>query len=67
MFLFFGHAPSGNSDTASTGADFASHRRESVWLIDSTATAVRTNSDDKTTAERYLGMLRDWAAALRPH
>jgi putative salt-induced outer membrane protein len=49
---------SGNSDTASTGADFAAHRRGSVWLIDSTATAVRTNSDDKTTAERYLAMLR---------
>ena len=49
---------SGNSDTASTGADFAAHRRGLVWLIDSTATAVRTNSDNKTTAERYLGMLR---------
>src|SRR2546425_9469826 len=49
---------SGNSDTASTGADFAARRRGLVWLIDSTATAVRTNSDNKTTAERYLGMLR---------
>jgi len=49
---------SGNSDTASTGADFAAHRRGLVWLIDSTATAVRTNSNDETTAERYLGMLR---------
>jgi putative salt-induced outer membrane protein YdiY len=49
---------SGNSDTASTGADFAAHRRGLVWLVDSTATAVRTNSDDVTTAERYLGMLR---------
>jgi putative salt-induced outer membrane protein YdiY len=49
---------SGNSDTASTGADFSAHRRGMVWLIDSTATAVRTNSNDVTTAERYLGMLR---------
>ena len=49
---------SGNSDTASTGADFSAHRRGLVWLIDSTATAVRTNSNDVTTAERYLGMLR---------
>ena len=49
---------SGNSDTASTGADFAAHRRGLVWLIDSTATAVRTNSNDVTTAERYLGMVR---------
>src|SRR5437867_10950454 len=49
---------SGNSDTASTGADFAAHRRGLVWLIDSTATVVRTNSNDVTTAERYLGMVR---------
>src|SRR6267142_6308014 len=49
---------SGNSDTASTGADFAAHRRGLVWLIDSTATAVRTNSNDVTTAERYLAALR---------
>jgi putative salt-induced outer membrane protein YdiY len=49
---------SGNSDTASTGADFNAHRRGLVWLIDSTATAVRTNSLGETTAERYLGTLR---------
>jgi putative salt-induced outer membrane protein len=49
---------SGNSDTASTGADFAAHRRGLVWQIDSQATAVRTDSEDVTTAERYLGMLR---------
>lgn len=49
---------SGNSDTASTGADFAAHHRGLVWLIDAGATAVRINSDDVTTAERYLGMLR---------
>src|SRR3989441_4577013 len=49
---------SGNSDTASTGADFIAHRRGLVWQIESSATAVRTNSNDVTTAERYLGMLR---------
>jgi putative salt-induced outer membrane protein YdiY len=48
----------GNSDTSSTGADFAAHRRGLVWQIESTATAVRTSSLDTTTAERYLGMLR---------
>lgn len=49
---------SGNSDTASTGADFAAHRRGAVWLIDSAATAVVTRSNDEKTAERYLGMVR---------
>jgi putative salt-induced outer membrane protein len=49
---------SGNSDTASTGADLAAHRRGLVWLIDATATAVRTNSADETTAERYLEAVR---------
>ena len=49
---------SGNSDTASTGADFSAHRRGLVWLIDATATAVQTNTDDETTAERYLAALR---------
>ena len=49
---------SGNSDTASTGVDFAAHRRGSIWLIDSSASLVRTNADDVATAERYLGMLR---------
>jgi len=49
---------SGNSDTASTGADFSAHRRGLVWLIDAGATAVRTNSNDETTAERYLAALR---------
>jgi putative salt-induced outer membrane protein YdiY len=49
---------SGNSDTASTGADFAAHRRGAVWLIDSAATGVLTRSNDEKTAERYLGMIR---------
>jgi putative salt-induced outer membrane protein len=49
---------SGNSDTATTGADFSAHRRGLVWQIESTATAVRTNSENETTAERYVGQLR---------
>jgi len=49
---------SGNSDTASTGADFAAHRRGAVWLIDGAATAVLTRSNDEKTAERYLGTIR---------
>ena len=49
---------SGNSDTASTGADVAAHRRGAVWLFDAAATAVLTRSNDEKTAERYLGMLR---------
>jgi putative salt-induced outer membrane protein YdiY len=49
---------SGNSDTASTGADFAAHRRGALWLIDGAATAVLTRSNDEKTAERYLGMVR---------
>jgi len=49
---------SGNSDTASTGADFSAHRRGLVWLIDAGATAVQTNTDDETTAERYLAAVR---------
>ena len=49
---------SGNSDTASTGADFSAHRRGLVWLIDGTATAVQNRTNDETTAERYLAALR---------
>ncbi|HZP48238.1 MAG TPA: DUF481 domain-containing protein [Vicinamibacterales bacterium] len=49
---------SGNSDTASTGADFSAHRRGLTWKVDSTATAVKTSDRGETTAERYLGMLR---------
>ena len=49
---------SGNSDTASTGADFAAHRRGEVWKVDATATAVHTSDKGDTTAERYLGAVR---------
>jgi putative salt-induced outer membrane protein YdiY len=48
----------GNSDTASTGADFSAHRRGPVWQAESAASAIRTTSLDTTTAERYLGMAR---------
>ena len=34
----------------------------SMWQIESTATAVRTNTDDVTNAERYLGQLRGSAS-----
>jgi putative salt-induced outer membrane protein len=49
---------SGNSDTASTGADFTGHRRGAIWQIESSATAVKTTSNSETTAERYLGLVR---------
>jgi putative salt-induced outer membrane protein YdiY len=49
---------SGNSDTASTGADFNAHRRGEKWGLESTATLVRTSADGVATAERYLGTLR---------
>jgi putative salt-induced outer membrane protein YdiY len=49
---------SGNSDTASTGANFNAHRRGAVWQIESEATAIRSSSLDTTTAARYLGLLR---------
>ena len=49
---------SGNSDTASTGADFIAHRRGAIWKLESAATIVRTSNDGTATAERYLGMLR---------
>jgi putative salt-induced outer membrane protein YdiY len=49
---------SGNSDTASTGVDFSAHRRGAIWQLESAATAIRTSSDDVTTAARYLGLVR---------
>ena len=49
---------SGNSDTSSTGADFALHRRWPVWQIESAASAVKTSSQSVETAERYLFGLR---------
>jgi putative salt-induced outer membrane protein YdiY len=49
---------SGNSDTASTGADFAAHRRGEIWGLEAGATLVRTSTDGEATAERYLGSFR---------
>ena len=49
---------SGNSDTATTGADFTTNRRGKVWQIEGAASAVRTATDDVTTAERYLALGR---------
>jgi putative salt-induced outer membrane protein len=49
---------SGNTNTGSTGADFAAHRRGALWQLESTATVVRSHSEDETTAERYLGTFR---------
>ena len=49
---------SGNSDTSSTGADFALHRRWPVWQIEATATAVKSSTDGTDTAERYLAGVR---------
>jgi len=52
-------ARAGNSDTASTGVDFVAHRRGEIWQ-NSNRPPPRsaTNSNDETTAERYLGSLR---------
>ena len=41
-----------------TGAEFAMHRRWTLWQIESTAAAVRTSDHDEVKAERYLGTLR---------
>jgi putative salt-induced outer membrane protein len=49
---------SGNSDTTTVGADFATHHRGAVWQFESTATAVRSTADGTKTAERYLGQAR---------
>jgi putative salt-induced outer membrane protein YdiY len=49
---------SGNTETTTTGADFAANRRGPVWLLEATAKAVKTSSEDQTTAERFLGQVR---------
>jgi putative salt-induced outer membrane protein len=49
---------SGNSETTTLGADFATHRRWPVWQLEANAAAVRTTNRGTTTAERYLGSLR---------
>ena len=49
---------SGNSETSTAGADFSANHRGNIWTIESGATAVRSSSQEVTTAERYLGLLR---------
>jgi putative salt-induced outer membrane protein YdiY len=49
---------SGNSDTSTAGADFATHRRGEVWQLESAATAVRTTNDGTKSADRYIGHFR---------
>jgi putative salt-induced outer membrane protein len=49
---------SGNSDTATIGADLGLHRRWPKWQLEVVAAAVRTTSDSVTTAEHYLGAFR---------
>jgi len=49
---------SGNTDTTSAGLDFGANRRGLVWQMESTASAIRTSSNDVKTAERYLAALR---------
>lgn len=49
---------SGNTETATVGADFLLRRRWPQWQIESTATAVRTTDHDVRTAERYLAAFR---------
>jgi putative salt-induced outer membrane protein YdiY len=57
---------SGNSDTTSSGADFSAHRRDRIWKLDATATAVKTTDHQTTKAERYLGKIRaDLTLTLR--
>src|SRR4051794_31742703 len=48
----------GTSDPAPPGAAFSAPRRELIWKIEPPAPAVRTDTDDLTTAERYLGLVR---------
>lgn len=49
---------SGNSETASMGADFSFQRRWPPWQVESAATAVRSSDRGVRTAERYLGLFR---------
>lgn len=49
---------SGNSDTSTFGATFSANHRGLVWKFESSANAVRTDSVDVTTAERYNGLFR---------
>jgi len=49
---------SGNSETASTGANFEARRQWDVWRLESSASAVSTSQDGEQTAEQYLAAIR---------
>jgi putative salt-induced outer membrane protein YdiY len=49
---------SGNSDTASTGANFDAYRQWDVWRIEGLATAVQTSQHGEQTAQQYLASIR---------
>lgn len=49
---------SGNSETSSLGANFEAHRRWTLWIFDTVATAVHTTDKDTTTAEQYIAAFR---------
>lgn len=49
---------SGNSDTASTGANFDAYRQWNVWRLEGLASAVLTSQNDRQTAEQYLTAVR---------
>jgi putative salt-induced outer membrane protein len=49
---------SGNSDTASTGANFDAYRQWDVWRLEGRASAVLTSQNDQQTAQQYLSAVR---------
>jgi len=49
---------SGNSETSTLGATFSANRRGLLWKLETAANAVRTSSEEITTAERYGGLFR---------
>jgi len=49
---------SGNSQTSSTGVDFAMHQRGPVWQMESAASLVHISNHGVDTAERYLAAYR---------
>jgi putative salt-induced outer membrane protein YdiY len=49
---------SGNSDTASTGANLDAYRQWEIWRLEGMASAVLTSQDGEQTAEQYLAAIR---------
>jgi putative salt-induced outer membrane protein YdiY len=49
---------SGNTDTATVGADLAFNRRWPVWVFETRALAISTSDTGEQTAERYLAAFR---------